>query len=65
MVDGTGVGRGAYLHPSEACLEAAIDRRALAKALRTGVGSEGAARLGNVIRERLGRERSGAGTEAR
>ncbi|MFM8999512.1 MAG: YlxR family protein [Actinomycetota bacterium] len=64
-VDATGEGRGAYVHPSEACLAAAIERRAFARALRTGVAPEGAARLGAVIREHLARERSGAGTEAR
>jgi predicted RNA-binding protein YlxR (DUF448 family) len=38
-------GRGAYVHPDAACLDAALARGALARALRTGLDSETAARL--------------------
>ncbi|SDE47925.1 YlxR family protein [Auraticoccus monumenti] len=46
----TAPGRGAYLHHDPACLELAIRRRALGRALRlTGVDPEQAARaLGSV-----------------
>ncbi|MFM7718373.1 MAG: YlxR family protein [Actinomycetota bacterium] len=51
-IDAAGPGRGAYLHPSKACLDEAIGRRTLARALRAEVSAEGAARLGAGIRER-------------
>jgi predicted RNA-binding protein YlxR (DUF448 family) len=37
-------GRGAYVHPTAACIEAAVPR-GVARALRTGIGVEGASRL--------------------
>jgi predicted RNA-binding protein YlxR (DUF448 family) len=37
-------GRGAYVHPTAACIEAAVPR-GVARALRTGIGAEGASRL--------------------
>jgi predicted RNA-binding protein YlxR (DUF448 family) len=37
-------GRGAYVHPTAVCIEAAIPR-GVAAALRTGIGVEGASRL--------------------
>lgn len=43
-------GRGAYVHRSGACIEAALARGTLARALRAGVGSEELARLGDAIR---------------
>jgi len=42
--DGTMPGRGAYVHPSRSCIEAAVPR-GVARALRTGVGVEQASRL--------------------
>jgi uncharacterized protein len=42
-------GRGAYLHPSEACVEAALARGGLARALRAGVHDEAAGRLRRFI----------------
>ena len=42
---GSEPGRGAYVHREAACVEAALARGALAKALRTGLDAEGAARL--------------------
>jgi uncharacterized protein len=46
-VDGTGSapGRGAYVHRERACVEAAIARGALSRALRTGLNEQGAATL--------------------
>jgi predicted RNA-binding protein YlxR (DUF448 family) len=46
-VDPTGraSGRGAYVHRSAACIENALARGRLAKALRAGVGEETAGRL--------------------
>ena len=45
-VDPTGdrPGRGAYVHPTGACIEAAVPH-GVARALRTGIGVEGASRL--------------------
>ena len=45
-VDPTGdrPGRGAYVHATAACIEAAVSG-GLARALRTGIGVEGASRL--------------------
>lgn len=36
--DGTAPGRGAHLHPTTACLELAVRRRAFSRALRAGEG---------------------------
>jgi predicted RNA-binding protein YlxR (DUF448 family) len=46
-VDGSGsaAGRGAYVHPSPACLEAAGRTGVLARALRTGLRSDEVGRL--------------------
>ena len=41
---GTRPGRGAYVHPSRACIEGAVPR-GIARALRTGIGVEQASRL--------------------
>ena len=38
-------GRGAWLHPDPRCVEAALARGGLAKAMRAGVGPETAGRL--------------------
>jgi uncharacterized protein len=37
-------GRGAYVHPTDACIEAAVPR-GIARALQTGIGAEQASRL--------------------
>jgi uncharacterized protein len=37
-------GRGAYVHPARACIEAAVPQR-IQRALRTGIGAEQASRL--------------------
>ena len=42
---GRAPGRGAWVHPRPACVEAALTRGALARALRAGVGAEVAGRL--------------------
>jgi len=41
---GTRPGRGAYVHPSRACIEAAVPG-GIARALRTGIGVQQASRL--------------------
>ena len=38
-------GRGGYVHPTRACVEAAIATGGLARAVRTGIGGEAAGRL--------------------
>jgi len=40
-----GPGRGAWVHPRAGCVEAALARGGLARALRAGVGAEVAGRL--------------------
>ena len=40
--DGTAPGRGAHLHPTTACYDLAVRRRAFARALRSGEGLSGA-----------------------
>lgn len=52
-IDPAGSGRGAYLHLSDECLGEAVLRRSLPRALRTGVPSDGAARLGKEINRLL------------
>jgi predicted RNA-binding protein YlxR (DUF448 family) len=51
MVDGEGAspGRGGYVHPTPACIDAALATGGLARAIRTDVRGEAAGRL----RERL------------
>jgi len=41
---GTRPGRGAYVHPARACIEAAVPQR-IERALRTSIGAEQASRL--------------------
>jgi predicted RNA-binding protein YlxR (DUF448 family) len=48
---GTAPGRGAYVHPTAGCIEAAIRKGALAKALRTGIGPDELGRLGDTMRQ--------------
>ena len=54
-VDPSGMtpGRGAYVHPDPVCVKAAFERGAVVRALRTGVGADGAARLRDVIEQEL------------
>jgi predicted RNA-binding protein YlxR (DUF448 family) len=47
--DATAQGRGAYVHPRAVCLDAAEDRGAFARALRTGVGPEEARKLRDIV----------------
>jgi uncharacterized protein len=46
-------GRGAYVHPTADCIEAAMGRGAIARALRTGLDQEELARLMTLIEEAL------------
>ncbi len=46
---GRAPGRGAYLHRDRACIEAAMAKGALARALRTGLGPDELGRLRNAI----------------
>jgi hypothetical protein len=45
MPAGIVAGRGAYLHADPACVDAALKRGALQRALRSGLSAEGIARL--------------------
>lgn len=42
---GSSPGRGAYVHPDQACIDAALDGGGLARGLRVGLVPEGAVRL--------------------
>lgn len=42
---GSAPGRGAYVHRDPGCVELALAKRSLGRALRTGLGPEEAARL--------------------
>lgn len=44
-LSGRAPGRGGYVHPSPACIEAALATGGIARALRTVVSSEAASRL--------------------
>jgi uncharacterized protein len=46
-------GRGAYVHPVPECMDAALGRGALARALRTGLDPETAARLRTDIEREM------------
>jgi hypothetical protein len=46
--EATAPGRGAHLHPTTACYEAAVRRRAFPRALRSGVGLD-TALLGEYV----------------
>ena len=52
-VAGSAEGRGAYVHRDAGCARAALSRGALARALRTGLRPEEAARLGRDIEGEL------------
>ncbi|HEX2424594.1 MAG TPA: YlxR family protein [Actinomycetota bacterium] len=47
---GRAPGRGAYVHPEAGCIDAAVRRGALARALRTGPQTGEAARLLEAVR---------------
>jgi hypothetical protein len=51
---GTAPGRGAYVHPAEGCIEAAIRTGALVRALRTGIGRDELGRLRDELQARTG-----------
>ena len=51
---GSAPGRGAYVHPDPACIDAAIARGALARGLRTGLSEEAAARLRSDLGRLIG-----------
>jgi hypothetical protein len=51
---GSAPGRGAYVHRDEGCVEAAVRSRAFARALRTGLTADAAARLGNDLQRVIG-----------
>src|SRR5207247_599773 len=42
-------GRGAYVHPTSACVDRAIRRGSLARSLRSGIGPEEARKLRDVV----------------
>jgi hypothetical protein len=48
-VDGTAPGRGAYLHHDGVCLEQAVRKGSLARALRTGMAEVEVGRLRSLI----------------
>jgi predicted RNA-binding protein YlxR (DUF448 family) len=52
---GSAGGRGAYVHRDPACVEFAMRRGAMARALRAGLKAEEAARLRSDIDEEMGR----------
>ena len=61
---GTAPGRGAHLHPTTACLDLAVRRRAFARALRVPASAAGlsTARLAQHVAEHLARHTSTTGS---
>jgi uncharacterized protein len=55
-IDSTGSapGRGAYVHPDPSCMESALRKGAVARALRRGLGANELGKLRNHLREHLG-----------
>ena len=51
---GSAPGRGAYVHRTAACVEAALRRGGLARSLRTGLGPEIVGNLRELIEEEQG-----------
>jgi len=49
--DGRAAGRGAYVHPSGRCVDDALRRGAIARALRASVGEDEARKLRRFIDE--------------
>ena len=54
-VSGVSPGRGAYVHRDAECIEAALRRGVLGRALRTGVSAEEAVRLRTDLEREVGR----------
>lgn len=52
---GSAPGRGAYVHRDAACVDLAMRRGGMARALRAGLKAEEAARLRSDIDEEMGR----------
>lgn len=52
---GSAAGRGAYVHREAACVDVAMRRGGMARALRAGLKAEEAARLRSGIDEEMGR----------
>jgi predicted RNA-binding protein YlxR (DUF448 family) len=52
---GSAVGRGAYVHRDPTCVDLAIRRGGMTRALRTGLNAEEAARLRSDIDEEMER----------
>jgi uncharacterized protein len=52
---GKAPGRGAYVDPDPACVEAAIRKGALGRVLRASLGPEDLATLRNDMRREMGR----------
>jgi predicted RNA-binding protein YlxR (DUF448 family) len=57
---GTAPGRGAYLHRRAECVSTAAEQGKLARALRTSLPPEEAARLAGEIRREIEREAKGS-----
>jgi uncharacterized protein len=53
--NGSGPGRGAYVHRRRSCVKAALSLGGLARGLRTGLDEHGAATLMSDIEGELGR----------
>ena len=51
---GAAPGRGAYVHHDAECVDAALQHGSIARALRTGLAAEGAARLRNDLVRLIG-----------
>lgn len=51
---GAAPGRGTYVHRDAECVERALEHGAIARALRTGLAVEGAARLRNDLARLIG-----------
>jgi hypothetical protein len=51
---GSAPGRGAYVHLDAGCVEASVRSRAFARALRTGLTADAAARLENDLQRVIG-----------
>ena len=51
---GSTPGRGTYVHPDEACINAALNRGGLARGLRLGLAPEGAVRLRTDLERLMG-----------
>ena len=52
---GTAAGRGAYVHPDVTCVDAALGRGSLVRALRAAVGPDEARKLRGFVEEMQGK----------